>query len=45
MSRKLLKIEVASRLVLLALVIPLASCHKTETAFGTQNVCHTGGSG
>ena len=31
MSRKLHKFEVASRLVLLALVIPLASCHKTET--------------
>ncbi|HEY1897221.1 MAG TPA: DUF2950 domain-containing protein [Terracidiphilus sp.] len=32
MSRKLLKFEVAGRLVILALAIPLASCHKTETA-------------
>jgi Protein of unknown function (DUF2950) len=36
MSRKLLKVEVASRLVLLALVMPLASCHKTETASGPK---------
>jgi hypothetical protein len=36
MSRKLLKFEVASRLVVLALVIPLASCHKTETASGPK---------
>lgn len=36
MVRKLLKFEVAGRLALLALVIPLASCHKTETASGPK---------
>jgi hypothetical protein len=32
MSRKLLNFDIASRLVLLTLAIPLASCHKAETA-------------
>jgi hypothetical protein len=36
MSRKLLNFEVASRLVVLALMIPLASCHKTEAPSGPK---------
>jgi hypothetical protein len=36
MSRKLLRFEATGWLVLLALLIPLASCHKTETASGPK---------